>query len=174
MHCLPRPEGGERRRVGRQGFAQRHDARAQRLGGKKTVEMMLGCQTAEYSDRVVVLSGHGEGPRLPVAPCGFLRLPWWHRLDRTRDVSPCAGAQRGPGTPCMLRLGERRAIGVAIPCARIGQELARGVVRDDEVAVRTVGLGKPGSPSDPCIVCGHCVDCCDAVERIQRELASGR
>ena len=48
----------------------------------------------------------------------------------------------------MLDLGERRAISIAIPGVRIGQELARAVVRDDETAVGTVGLGKPRSPCE--------------------------
>ena len=94
LHGLARRECGEGCGLRRQRLADRHDARTQRFGGEKRVEMLFGRETAVQPRRVRIVPKGAKRARLPVPPCGFQRLVRRHCVDGLSHLGPVSGAQR--------------------------------------------------------------------------------
>ena len=172
LHRIARAEFGQRLGVRRQRLADRHDRGAKCLGGHQPVEMVFGREAPVKSRRILALPRYRQCTRLPVAPRRVQRLVLGHRVDRTRHVRPIACPQCSAHPPCALLGIQLRAFGLAIP--RIGGrvELPGGLVRDEQIAVQAIGLGKSVAYLEPRVACTGRIGARGAIKGVKRKLAS--
>ena len=171
LDVVPCAERRQRGRIRRQRLAHRHNRRAQRFGGQESVKVMLGGQAAIEPGCILALARNRERARFPVAPRRIQRPRFGHRVDRARHVVPGERTKRRAYPPHLLLLVLRRSLGFAIPGIRRRQQLARRVVRDEQVAVAALGIRNARAPLRPGVMrrCG--VGSRGAIQRVERELA---